>query len=268
MSKILKLNPYISDKIWGYEKWNLSTHKNGNSIVEGTNKTLKDTIGKDMPILIKIIKADESLSVQVHPNDEYANKYESDNGKTECWYILDANEDATLICGIREGLNKESFEKIIEDNKIEECLQRISVKKGDMVYIPAGTVHAIEGGIRLLEVQQSSDVTYRLYDWGRDRDTHIKKSLDVIDYKGESKAGKIENFKELVTSYFKVEKICVIDEFCSEVEEDFHSITAINGCGRLECGCDFVELPIEETIYIPNGIKYVIKGNVEIIRSY
>ena len=268
MNKILKLKPYISDKIWGYEKWNLSTHKNGNSVVEETNKTLIETVKKELPILIKIIKADDTLSVQVHPDNEYANKYENDNGKTECWYILDATEDATLICGIRENLDKESFAKIIEENKIEENLKKIKVKKGDMIYIPAGTVHAIEGGIKLLEVQQSSDVTYRLYDWGRERETHVKKSLDVIDYEGKNKAGKIENFKELVTPYFKVEKICISGEFSDQVEEDFHSITAISGNGKVFYQGTCMELPIEETIYIPHDVKYVITGNVEIIRSY
>lgn len=268
MNKILKLKPYISEKIWGYEKWNLSTHRNGSSIVEDTNKTLKDTLGDELPILIKIIQANDTLSVQVHPNDEYANKYENDNGKTECWYILDSCEKATLICGIKDNLDKESFEKSIKSNSIEENLQRINVKKGDMVYIPAGTVHAIEGGIKLLEIQQSSDVTYRLYDWGRDRETHIKKSLDVIDYDGKNNAGKIENFKELVTPYFKVEKVSVDGQLNSEVREDFHSITVIDGSGEITYENNTMPLLEEDTVYIPQGTKYKIKGNMELIKSY
>ena len=119
--------------------------------------------------MIKVIQANDTLSVQVHPDDEYSKIHESDNGKTECWYILDAKEDASLICGIKPGLNKESFSKIIEEGNIENYLEKVSVKPGDMIYIPVGTVHAIEGGLKLIEVQQSSDVTYRMYDWGRDR---------------------------------------------------------------------------------------------------
>ncbi len=184
MNKILKLNPFYSEKIWGYEKWTLSTHKNGHSTVWENDMTLKEAIGTDLPILVKIIKANDKLSVQVHPDDDYSRKYENDNGKTECWYILDAKEDASLICGIKPGLNKESFSKIIEEGNIENYLEKVSVKPGDMIYIPVGTVHAIEGGLKLIEVQQSSDVTYRMYDWGIDREMHIEKSLDVIDYEG------------------------------------------------------------------------------------
>ena len=109
MNKILKMKPFYSEKVWGYEDWCLSTHKNGNSIVEGTDTKLIDYIGKELPILNKIIKADDTLSVQVHPEDEFARKYENDNGKTECWYILDAKEDASLVCGIKPDNNKESF---------------------------------------------------------------------------------------------------------------------------------------------------------------
>ena len=118
----------------------------------------------------------------MHPDDEYSRKYENDNGKTECWYILEAKEDASLICGIKPNMTKESFAKVIENGEIENYLEKVSVKSGDMIYIPHGTVHAIEGGLKLIEVQQSSDVTYRMYDWGRDREMHIEKSLDVIDY--------------------------------------------------------------------------------------
>ena len=130
---IFKLEPYYSEKVWGYEEWNLSTHRNGNSIVSGSEVKLIDELKNELPILIKIIQANEKLSVQVHPHDEYSRKYENDNGKTECWYILEADENASLICGIKEGLDKDSFAKIIENGTVEENLRRISVKKGDMI---------------------------------------------------------------------------------------------------------------------------------------
>lgn len=267
MNEILKLNPFYSEKIWGYEEWSLSTHKNGGSIVDGSDKRLVEVLKKELPILIKIIQANDPLSVQVHPDDEYARKYENDNGKTECWYILDAEEGASLICGIKEGLNKEIFSKIIEEDKIKENLMKISVKKGDMIYIPSGTVHAIGGGVKIIEVQQSSDITYRIYDWGRDREMNIEKSLDVIDYAIKSKSGKIENFKKLETPYFIVEEIDVDGLYKDKVTKDFHSYTVIYGSGVIKSLNNKVKLNAEETIYINNDIEYEIEGKLKLLKS-
>lgn len=268
MNNILKLNPYFSEKIWGYEKWNLSTHRNGCSKIDGSDKNLLEYLNEELPILIKIIKADESLSVQVHPGDEYARKYENDNGKTECWYILDAKEDAHLICGIKDGLNRETLSTIIKNGEIENYLERVSVKEGDMIYIPSGTVHAIEGGIKLMEVQQSSDVTYRMYDWGRDREMHIEKSLDVIDYERKNNAGKIENFEKLETPYFNVEKICVNGIYEDKAKEKFQACTCVKGSGKVIYGENEIELNLEETVYIPNGVEYKIQGELELLKAY
>ena len=267
MTKIIKLNPFYSEKVWGYEKWNLSTHRNGCSTLLDTNENVHDYLQKDLPILIKIIKADESLSVQVHPGDEFARKYENDNGKTECWYILEAEEGASLICGIKDGLNKEKFAKILEEGSVADYLGDISVKAGDMIYIPAGTIHAIKGGIKLLEVQQSSDVTYRLYDWGRDREMHIEKALEVIDYNPETNGGKIENFTKLETPYFNVEKFIVDGQYSDEVCGDFYTYTATKGCGVMKTDDQTIILNPEETVYLPKGIKYTIEGNLELIKT-
>lgn len=268
MSKILKLHPFYSEKIWGYENWNLSTHKNGHSTVENSQETLLEKVENELPILIKVIQANDTLSVQVHPNDEFSRKHENDNGKNECWYILDAKEDASLICGIKEGHNKESFSRVIEDGNIEEHLKRISVKPGDMIYIPVGTVHAIEGGLKLVEIQQSSDVTYRMYDWGRDREMHIEKSLEVIDYEGKNQGGKIENFNKLETPYFTVEKINIDSDYEDSVDEDFHSYTVVGGSGSIISEDQLINLVKEDTIYIPNGVQYTISGNIELLKSY
>lgn len=269
MNKILKLKPFYSEKVWGYEQWSLSTHRNGHSTIEGTDTNLIDYIGKDLPILNKIIKAEDTLSVQVHPDDEFSNKYENDNGKTECWYILDAKEDACLVCGIRKGHTKDSLKEIIESGDIEKHLERIKVSPGDMIYIPAGTIHAIEGGLKLIEVQQSSDITYRLYDWGRDREIHVEKSLQVIDYEGKNKGGKIENFTKLETPYFTVEKIEVNSLYKDVVkEEEFHSYTVIDGSGEIVYKDETLELEKEETIFIPRGIDYTILGDIKLLKSF
>ena len=268
MDKIVKLNPFYSEKIWGYENWSLSTHKNGHSTICDEQMTLLDYINKELPILIKVIQANDTLSVQVHPDDDFARKYEDDNGKTECWYILEAKDNASLICGISDGLNKKSFSKIIEEGNVEKYLKRINVKQGDMIYIPSGTVHAIEGGLKLVEVQQSSDITYRMYDWGRDREVHIEKSLEVIDYECKNKGGKIDDFKKLETPYFTVEKICIDNNYKDVVTQDFQSYVVIDGKGSIISDNQEIELVEEDTIYIPKGIKYSINGDIKLLKVY
>lgn len=173
---MLKLNAIKSEKIWGYELWIASTHPNG------CQQEFKDFCKGDYPLLVKVIQADDTLSIQVHPDDELAVKLEGEGnrGKTECWYVLDAAPDAKLVYGIKEGYSNDVLAKAITENKLEEYLEFVNVKKGDFIFIPAGTVHAIGAGLRLMEVQQSCDLTYRLYDWGRGREVHIEKGLAVI----------------------------------------------------------------------------------------
>ncbi len=269
MKNILKLEYVFMEKIWGYEKWIASTHRNGVSLIEGENKNLLEFLGKELPILIKEIKSDESLSVQVHPSDDYANKYENDNGKTECWFILEAKENATLVCGIEDGLTKESLQDLIDNGNVEKVLKRINVKAGDMIYIPAGTVHAIEGGIKLLEVQQCSDITYRIYDWGRDRELHIKKSLDVINFSNNNGAGLIEDFKVLKTNYFTVEKVSLsgVNEF--ECSKDYNIYHCIDGEGSiLDSNGEKLSISKGDSIYILKGTNYTIEGNLQVLSIF
>lgn len=268
MDRILKLEPFHSEKIWGYEDWVLSTHKNGQSKIKNSEKKLTDCIGDNLPILNKIIKAEDTLSVQVHPDDEFSQRVEHDNGKTECWYILEADKNASLICGIKKGHTKETFAQVIESGNIEQHLEKISVSPGDMIYIPSGTVHAITAGLKLIEVQESSDITYRMYDWGRDREMHIEKSLQVIDYEGKNKCGKIQNFTKLKTPYFTVEKVTVDSDYKDRVKEDFHSYTVISGSGQIISENEIVTLDKEETIYIPKDVDYSIEGNIQLLKSY
>lgn len=175
---MIKLNPIESKKIWGYELWLASTHPNG------LQEDFKSACKGEYPLLVKIIQANDTLSIQVHPDDDWAVKLEGsgNRGKTECWYVLDAADDAKLVYGIKEGYTNEVLAKAIQNNDLEKYLEFVNVKKGDFIYIPAGTVHAIGSGLRLLEVQQSCDLTYRLYDWGRGREVHIEKGLSVIKY--------------------------------------------------------------------------------------
>ena len=145
--------------------------------------------------------------MQVHPDDDYARLHEHSAGKTECWYVLDAVPDAKIIYGLQKDYNRSELETAIRDNTIEHCLRSVPVSKGDFIFIPAGTVHAIQGGLRLLEVQQSSDITYRLYDWGRPREVHVQKGLDVLRYLPESALTPEHPFSgKSVCPYFRLEK--------------------------------------------------------------
>lgn len=272
MKDILKLSPYYSEKVWGWEKWILSCHPEGNSVVENglySGKELSEVLNcnNQFPILIKIINAEETLSVQVHPGDEYAQLYENSKGKTECWYILAAEDGATIVTGIKKGYDRNSLEQYIESGELESHLERIPVKKGDFIYIPNGTVHAIGGGIKLLEVQQNSNITYRLYDWGRARELHLAKSLDVIDYEGKNNGGLIPSFTKLKTQFFVVELIDIESAYSAKTINSFHSYTVIEGQGVVSWEHGELKLEVEDTIYIPQGINYMIKGNLSLIKA-
>ena len=176
------LQPLRSNKVWGYEDWIASTHKDGpqKDFIELT---------QNYPLLVKIIQADDTLSVQVHPDDQTASLLEGKNerGKTECWYVLDAEEGSALVYGLKKDYTAEEITQALKNNTVEGYLNTVQVKKGDFIFIPAGTVHAIGGGLRLLEVQQCCNITYRLYDWGRTgkdgkpRPLHVEEALKTID---------------------------------------------------------------------------------------
>lgn len=209
---MFKTAPFISEKVWGYERWIVSVHPAGQSLADASTlqiggKPLGSIVDASYPLLIKIIQANETLSVQVHPDDEYACLHEHSAGKTECWYVLDAVPDAHIIYGLQQDYTRSELEAAIRNNTIERCLRSVPVSKGDFIFIPAGTVHAIQGGLRLLEVQQSSDITYRLYDWGRPREVHIQKGLDVLRYLPESALIPIHQFSgKAVCPYFMLDK--------------------------------------------------------------
>ena len=181
------------------ESWEVSTHPAGKSIVENgifRGKTLNeyfDRIGwgiagryaarnHQLPILIKYIDAKENLSIQVHPGDKYARKHEGDNGKNEMWFVLGADEGAFIYLGFSRDVTKEEVRRRIEENTLEEVLNRVEVKPNEAYYIPAGTVHAIGGGCLICEVQQTSNVTYRMYDYGRVDDLKRRDTMSMEQY--------------------------------------------------------------------------------------
>jgi len=165
------------------------------------------------PLLVKMIFAREKLSVQVHPDDRLAQKYGQPRGKTECWYALAADEGAQVAAGLKPGVTPDQVRTGIERGSLEESLNILPVKRGDMVFVDAGTVHAIWPGSILLETQQNSDITYRMYDYGRPRELHVEKSLQAMRF--ETRAGlvppRIEEDRTILidVEYFRVERIAV-----------------------------------------------------------
>ena len=265
---MIKLNAVRSDKIWGYELWIASTHPNG------CQEDFKKFCGGDYPLLVKIIQANDSLSIQVHPDDDWAVKLEGpgNRGKTECWYVLDAAPDAKLVYGIKEGFSNEVLAKAITENKLEDYLDMVSVKAGDFIFIPAGTVHAIGAGLRLLEVQQSCDLTYRLYDWGRGREVHIEKGLAVIKRDEMIPVAPFPGTFEC--KYFKLETIEINNSWAytnsavSGKTEDVELIYVISAdkAKIKDNENSESEIKAEEIFAIGPGEKITIEGNAKIMR--
>lgn len=315
MIKPVKLTPAFKDNIWGgtrlkteynkhtdmkivAESWELSTHKDGESRINGgeydglklseyIEKIGKDKLGKRalefnyFPLLIKFIDAKNNLSIQVHPDDEYALKHEGEYGKTEMWYIMDAEKGSYLYYGFNRSITKEEYEKRISDNKLLEVLNKVEVKKGDMFFIPSGTVHAIGSGILICEIQQNSNTTYRVYDYdrrdanGNPRQLHIKQAIDVscLEPSPEQKAPTIiaDGVEELAKcKYFTVRKIDVDGEKTISAEDgSFRSLIFLSGQGTLTVGDSVITAEKGDSIFVPaQNTDYKISGKCEIILSY
>ena len=229
-----------------------------------------EKFGNFFPLLIKFIDANDKLSVQVHPNDDLAFEEHGTFGKTEMWYIMQANEGAGLYIGFNKELNASELKKIIENNKIEEVLNFVPVKEGDVVFLPAGRIHAIGAGLLIAEIQQTSDITYRLYDWnrvdqnGKPRQLHIEQALKAIDYSFIQEP-KINyqilpnNSVELVSCQYFTTNII---EVTTTIEKDYGYIDSfvvlicVKGKVMIEPYLqESVELNIGETILIPEEIN-------------
>ncbi|SHK44969.1 mannose-6-phosphate isomerase, type 1 [Clostridium cavendishii DSM 21758] len=275
------------------ESWDIACHNNGTGVVangelKGLNfnelisKYGTAVLGTNVdlerfPLLVKLINSKEKLSVQVHPGDEYAAKHEGDNGKTEAWYVVDAKPGASLIVGTK-NCTKEEFEAAIKNSTVENYLNKIEVKKGDCFLINSGLVHAICEGVIIAEIQQNSDVTYRVYDYGRPREIHVDKALDVIDFnlQCENLKGNEESFKGYKKSllceneYFGIENLVIETnlETTSNLEH-FDILTCVDGHGYIS-GANFnEEIKIGDSLLIPASLgKYEIKGNITVLRSY
>ena len=296
------LKAAIKDYIWGgtrlrdefgkesdserlAESWELSCHPDGESIIDsGEYKGVAlgeflrrhpEAAGEDFcsgdrfPVLVKLIDAKDDLSLQVHPDDRYAGIHENDSGKTEMWYIIAAEEGAGIVYGFREKLSKTELRRAIEENRVMDTVRRVPVKTGDTFFIPPGTIHAIGKGIVLAEIQQSSNVTYRVYDYGRlgtdgkPRELHIEKALDVTDTEPSELylPPKTVRTHGLAVQhladcpYFHVIKFDIYDRLNSVGQFRFAHALFIDGCGTVEYDGGSIEVKKGSSVFFPCGTE-------------
>lgn len=294
---ILKLKPACKDYVWGgrrlieefgiqpdaktlAEAWVLSAHPDGASTVDGEplpdyiKRHGKEILGtncqgmRDFPILVKIIDAHDNLSVQVHPDDAYALVNEGQRGKSEVWYVLDSAEDAVLYCGFREKISREEFVSRIKDNTLIDVLHAVPAKRGEVLFIPAGTVHALGKGVLLVEIQENSNVTYRIFDYGRDRPLHIAKALDVTNLNPSVERG--EQYPHVAACpYFVVDKLDLDGEILSEAqgvvdEKSFLHVLVLGGEGVITCGDEEVRYGKGDSFLLTAGSgEWTISGTCD-----
>ena len=280
------------------ESWELSCHPDGECIIyggefdglklsefvsahpEAVGNSFKSSNG--FPVLVKLIDAKNDLSVQVHPNDDYAHKYENDNGKTEMWYIISADQGAELVYGFKEKITKDEFRRAIDDNTLMEKVNRIPVKQGDVFLIEPGTLHAIGKGILIAEIQQSSNITYRVYDYGRlgadgkPRQLHIEKALEVTNTEPADHHRPVYGMEldGVVTQlladcdYFIVNRHRIIKEaeFAADKSSFAHVLVIGGSGGELVADNYKLELKMGTSVFVSAGTgAFAIKGNCDVI---
>lgn len=284
------------------ETWECSVHPDGPSIVvngQYKGKTLAEVLqlhpeylgrkvenGK-LPILVKFIDAKKDLSVQVHPDDKYARKYEHQDGKTEMWYVIDADDSACLIYGFRHKVTEAILRNAVKTGTLDKYLQKVPVHKGDVFYVPAGTIHGIGAGILVAEIQESSNVTYRVYDYnrvdknGKKRELHFNKAVQVMnmdvapDVRQKPRIVKYYPgcSRELLCrcKYFEVERIQVTKAFSFSVwDESFQVIMCLEGEGQIETMDESMK-PVRfikgRTMFLPAGIgRCLVVGDATVLK--
>ena len=318
--KIFKLKPFAVSTIWGGQKlkqsygvktdlencaeaWMLSCFPDHESTVDGgeydgfTLSRLIETCGKgilgtraeafdDFPVLIKFIDAADDLSVQVHPDDAYAKQYNGGFGKTECWYIMDCEPGARIIYGFKNKITTEEFAQAIAENRVEEVVNYVEVKKGDFFLIEAGTLHAICKGILLAEAQQNSNITFRAYDYNRfdarcngPGPLHIKETLDVTRCEPPCpslptccKVDKLDGAtvtELLACDLFRVKKAVITSEYTAATDEtSFAHLMVLEGEGKIACGDTAIDLTKGDGVFVPaSSGAFTVSGNLTILES-
>lgn len=266
----------ITDKLPCAESWELSFHNDGLTKLE-SGQFLKDAVTQNelgenvkgfpfFPVLIKFIDAKQNLSIQVHPSDDYALKHENSFGKTEMWYIVEAEDGAGIYLGFKNDVTKQEYELAIRENRLTDLLNFYPVKVGECYFIPSGTVHAIGKGCLICEIQQNSNLTYRVYDYGRldkngnPRELHVEKALKVSNL--QKHVNNVLSGQTIAASkYFTVKKLCGTNLVLAP-KNSFQCVTCTCGSGTI----DGQAINKGDSYFVPaNHKEYIIKGNVEIL---
>lgn len=317
--EILKLQPCGKDYLWGgvrlreeygkkidltplAETWECSVHPDGPSVIangEFKGQMLAEVLkihpeylgakvkNGELPVLVKFIDAKKDLSVQVHPDDEYAKVHEGDNGKTEMWYVIDAEEGSSLIYGFKHRVTEEILRKAVETGTLDRYLQKVEVHKGETYFVPSGTIHGIGAGILMAEIQESSNVTYRVYDYdrvdknGKKRELHFDKAVQVMnmdvapDVKQKPRMVRYYpgSSRELLCrcKYFETERIQVKKGFSFFVmNNSFQVLMCLDGYGQVET-MDAEQKPMRfskgETFFLPAGIgRCLVLGDASLLK--
>lgn len=312
MQEPMLLKPVFQEKIWGGsrlrsvfgfdipndkigEDWAISAHPHGVSVVENGEyqgqkldelwQNHKELFGNPtepvFPLLIKILDAEDELSVQVHPDDAYGMKHEGELGKTECWYIIDAEPGAEIIYG-HHAKTREELAEMIQEGRWDDLLKKVPVKKGDFFYVPSGTIHAIGKGIMILETQQSSDTTYRVYDYdrkdanGNTRELHIQQSIDVTTVPAitpqiqmkEVRKGNSSIVTYLETEFFNVYEWDIKGITSFKKQAPYTLATVIDGAGELVVNEKIYPLTKGASFILPNDVtEWTVQGELSIIAS-
>lgn len=318
----MKFNPIYKEKIWAGnrlgkflsrdeeiqsyigESWEISCFENYVSVVSNgkfKGKSLDELISiyknelvgisydaanYKFPLLIKYIDAGNRLSVQVHPSHIYTSEKNKKNGKNEVWYVLECSDNAEIIYGVKEGVTNKDIKDFIENHASLDVFEKIKIKPGDIIYVPSGTIHALLGDVLVLEIQESSDVTYRLYDWNRKdidgnyRELHVEQALKVMNLGStyeknnmlptiyENKDYAKESYKNI--NGFNMDIINVKEKYKEElIKENFEIIICVSGCGKVHYNSQEECLKKGDLVFMPASLeKYIISGPCKIIKAY
>lgn len=307
----LKFEPIVKERVWGGdrlvkllnkdygggkavgESWEISTIDDNVSLIDNgflkgnnlaellesymgdiTGDSIYEKYGNEFPLLIKFLDINDNLSVQVHPNDELAAQRHDSLGKSECWYIIDAEKDAKIYCGFKKDMTKEEFLLLCKEQKLDEVMNVIYPEKGDFLFIEPGTIHSATGGVLIAEVQQSSDITYRVYDWGREhnpetaREMHLELALDCINFNKLNlderiyKRGFNSDEEKIIlndSEYFKVDKIKIKgrSKITLSDYERFIIYLCLEGDAVISSEGGSEVISTGETILIPASLEYL-----------
>ena len=297
--KYLKFKPLVKQMLWGSESWEISGVENNETVAIGDGRSLNQLVremkgelvgeanyqrfGNEFPLLIKFIDAKQDLSIQVHPTDEIAHRQGKPRGKTEMWYVMDSAPEAKLYNGLKKQITPEQYKQMVADDTICDALAQYSVKEGDCFFIPAGRIHSIGAGCYLAEIQQTSDVTYRIYDFkrkdkdGNYRQLHTQEASESInytvlkDYRTQYTPQKNESQLLVECPYFNTAVYDLTESMTIDYSEldSFVILIGLKGEGKLMIDGEETDFKAGETILVPASVQEVrTEGTIKFLETY